>query len=400
MSGCTDCHGGVDGTADRAAAHAGMQPIPGAASCAGCHAAVATLAAGSLHTTVGGYPAVLADRGMSFAAGSTSLDRYEEQCTKCHVANADGEAACGHCHLSVPNTAGGGLLKGHRVQRRPDMANNCTACHGSRVKDEYYAQNQALLVRNRAALPADSPLQTATLQPDVHKGLGLDCASCHAAGEMHGDGVSGSVDRYGITGTPACTTCHTPSASVGLHTTAHLDAMDCQVCHAQPYKSCFGCHTDLDASSNAFYKINEDDPTRAARQGTAATLPAGDALMEFRVGRNPRFGEAGQKEYSVLRHAPVDADVFRYTGANEQAGLIPGLTSLPTWKHATPHTIARVTPIQSACANCHGASWARFWLTDPVTDAHGWVGADAARQQAEQDANAGVVQPAAVPYVH
>ncbi len=394
MSGCTGCHGGVDGTDDRAAAHAGMQRIPGAASCAGCHASIATSAAGSLHTTVSGYEAVLAARGFDFTAGSASAARYQKQCTRCHVANAADEAACGHCHLSVPNSAGGGLLKGHRALRTPDMANNCTACHGSRVKDEYFGLNQALLVRNRAALPADSFLQTATLAPDVHKTAGMDCAACHTGGEMHGNGVTAGIDRYGLSGTPECRTCHATLSTRTHHSEGHLGAMDCQVCHAQPYKSCFGCHTDVDGSSNAFYKINENDPTRAARQGTATTLPAGDALMEFRVGRNPLYGDPGQKEYSVLRHAPVDADVFRYTGANEQTGLIPSLTALPTWKHATPHSIARVTPIQSACDNCHAASYARFWLTDPVANAQGWVGAGAAAQQAERDANAGVLQAA------
>lgn len=397
--GCTICHGGVDGTADKAAAHAGMVGIPGGDTCSACHPATVTLAASSLHTTLGGFPTVLGAR-VDFSNATTQA-RFDKQCTKCHVANADAKAACGHCHVSVPGTAGGGLIAGHKFQRTPSTDSNCTACHGSRVKDEYYGLNGALLTRNRAALPAGSPLLTGTLAPDVHKAAGKDCAFCHAGAEMHGSGAVAGIDRYGLTGTPECTTCHTPTVqTAGLHTDVHLAAMDCQVCHAQPYKSCFGCHTDVDASGVAFYRINEADPTRAARQGTATTLPAGDALMEFRVGKNPRFGEAGQKKYSLLRHAPVDADVFRYSGANEVTGLFPNLTAKPTWKHATPHSIARVTAIQSACGNCHGADHGKYWLTDPVTDAHGWVGADAAAQQAEQAANAGVVQGTAIPYFH
>jgi hypothetical protein len=401
---CTSCHGGVDGTAVKSDAHVGRLAIPGGSACQTCHAATVTLAAGSLHTTVGGYQPVLAPRGVDFAAASTSRTRFDKQCTSCHVANDTGQAACGHCHVSVPTTAGGGFLQGHKFQLTPSMDKNCTACHGSRVKDEYYAQNGALLARNlqyATAIPANSPLRGVTLQPDTHKTAGMDCADCHVATEMHGQGVSAGDDRYLVDGTPKCETCHPANAAfnaVGLHAIArHVQAMDCRICHAQPYKSCYGCHTDVTASNVAFFRINEADPTRAARQGTATTPPAGDAQLQFRAGKNPRFGEAGQKEYAVLRHVPIDADLFRYSGTNEVTGLVPSLTAKPTWKYATPHTIARVTPVQSSCGNCHSVEYGRFWLTDPVGDAFGWVGTDAAAQAAEAAANAGVVQPAPLP---
>jgi thiosulfate/3-mercaptopyruvate sulfurtransferase len=181
-----------------------------------------------------------------------------------------------------------------------------------------------------------------------------------------------------------------------FHRSSHLQQMDCQVCHAQPYKNCFGCHTDVTAQSVAYFKINEGDPTLAARKA-ASSNPATvfpDALMTLRVGKNPRWGEPGQRKYALLRHVPIDADTFSYSGANEVGGLVPGMTALPTWKRATPHNIVRSAPIASSCANCHFGEYARFWLTDALGDADGWVpGAYAADEAA---ANAPVLQGAPV----
>jgi rhodanese-related sulfurtransferase len=375
-------------------AHAGLVGVPGSDKCAGCHQATVDAAAGSLHTNIGGFYPVLRARSFDFTSGTSSAERFDKQCAKCHIANAAKQAACGQCHISVPNTAGGGLLAGHAFQRRPSMDNNCTACHGSRVKDEFYAQNGALLARNEAAFPVDSPWKGYTLQPDVHKAGGMHCADCHPNSEMHGAGAPVDGDRYAVTASPACLDCHTPSASVALHTARHLQTMECQVCHAQPYKNCFGCHTDVSATTgNGFFRINEADPTLAARTTNPLAPPAPDALMSFRVGRNPRTDRP--EKYVVLRHVPVDKDVFTYTGANVVEGLVPMMSAAPTWKYATPHSIRRVTPIQSDCGNCHGAGYARFWLTDPVGDALGWIGP--VYETDEAAANAAVVQTTPVP---
>jgi hypothetical protein len=456
---CTSCHGGVDGTSDRAAAHAGRLAIPDAAKCATCHGDVATLAAGSLHTTLRGYETVLAGRGFDLAAGTTSRARYDAQCTKCHAAvesAAGAEAACGQCHVSIPATAGGGLASGHRMRRTPDMVNQCTACHGSRVKDEYFGLNGALQARNRqyaATLAANDPF-TAALQPDVHRKAGMSCDACHPAAETHGAGVAAGIDRYGITGRTACTDCHAPQATNPYHSTGHVASMSCQVCHAQPYKNCFSCHTQESAGGAAYFTNNVTDPTRAARWPslqpawaagttyaagatvsyagsawtslqagnaghapdeagsawwTAATGEApGDALVTFRAGRNPQYGVVpGAKKYAVLRHVPVDADTFTYTEEGTAIpDLIPDLGALPTWKAATPHGIARSTAITqdpdgsgplSACSNCHGSGYASFWLTDPIGDAHGWVPGPTSF---ETDANAAVRVTAPLPMLY
>jgi hypothetical protein len=216
------------------------------------------------------------------------------------------------------------------------------------------------------------------------------------------------------------------------------------VCHSQPYKNCFSCHTQERASGLGFFTNNGTDPTRANRRvppGWSATttyaagvyvthsaveyksllgtgnlnkvpgaagsetfwaaenapVPAGDSLITFRVGNNPRFGtEPGAPKYAVLRHVPVDADTFTYTEQGTAVpGLLPDVGAKPTWKFATPHNIQRNTKItsdpdgagpQSACGNCHSDRYSNFWLTDGVANSFGWGGAW------EAEANAGVIK--------
>ena len=408
---CTSCHGGIDTATTRAAAHSGTwEPIPGSDKCGSCHAAIVTASDNSLHTNLGGYAKALGDRGFNFN-DNTAATRFNAQCTKCHVANTSGKAACGFCHVSVPPTAGGGFLNGHNFRFTPDMDRNCTACHGSRVKDEFYGQNNALITRNGLGLAA--------VLPDVHfartkvvdntTGLPKGCAFCHGAAEMHGGGVpspAGSGGRYDVTGTPKCVDCHANMTGANsLHTAGHLATMDCQVCHAQPYKNCFGCHTDVDTARTGlpFYTINQGDPTLATR----AEGSAPDALMTFRIGKNPLWAGTGDllnKKYAVLRHVPVDIDLFQYPLAGPVAGLLPGMTAKPTWKYATPHNIQRnITGATSSfasfnvsnCNNCHRAEYADYWLTDPVGDSKGWL--QTPYTAVEQAANANVIQPAVLP---
>lgn len=411
---CADCHGGDDAKNSRAYAHSGtsnFQASPVSSSCITCHANLVNNAANGLHTTLAGFTAILSQRGFGSANQAVAAARFDNQCTKCHtasinVATSALETSCGFCHVSVPQTAGGGLLAGHDFQRTPSMGNNCTACHGSRVKDEYYGQNNALLGRNKAAYDAGSPwIETSfSFTADTHKLAGLTCVNCHINDEMHGSGTPLDNDRYAVTTAPLCLDCHgagkadaTAFGMISLHTEGHLAAMDCQICHTQPYKNCFGCHTDVTGSGLGFYRINEGDPTLAARQaaaGGASVTP--DALMTFRAGVNPKWTgptDTINKKYSVLRHVPVDKDVFTYTGDNALTGLIPNMGNIPTWKHATPHNIQRVTKITRSCNNCHGTDYDKYWLTDPIANAQGWL--PSAYQDDETDANAGrVTQPA------
>lgn len=390
---CTDCHAGTDNLNSRATAHVGsFTGIPVDTACVGCHSSIVGSASAGLHTTLAGYPAILSTRGYS-ALNATALARFEQQCTSCHAAvgTSSPATACGQCHVSVPKSAGGGLVSGHAFQRTPSMDKNCTACHGSRVKDEYYGLNNTLLADNRDHLAADSPWKDTefALVPDVHKSASMTCTSCHTGDEMHGDGAPTSDDRYAVTSAPSCNdvACHeNVSGTNSMHTAGHLGAMDCYVCHAQPYKNCFECHTDVTPENVAFFSISDHDPG-----GEHAHL------ITFRVGKNPKYtGSGTHKEYSVLRHVPVDGDVFTYSGANEVTGLLPTPWAGPTWKYATPHNIVKNTKITEACSNCHGSNYTKFWLTDAVANAEGWIGT--ANEAGETTANSSLLISAPFPY--
>ncbi|GAB4254265.1 MAG: hypothetical protein Kow00129_15290 [Thermoleophilia bacterium] len=399
---CTGCHGGDDSANTRAEAHSGtFQEIPGGPLCLTCHRSLTTMASTGLHTTLAGYEDILGQRGFPMEASdqAAAVERYEKECTRCHTANEAEETACGQCHVSKPNTVQGGLVSGHAFNRTPSMDNNCTACHGSRVRDEYYGMNNALLDRNAAAYPDGHPLKDTayTLEPDVHKTAGLTCMDCHSGAEMHGEGHPADGNRYEVTSSPACVDCHPTDTAfesvTQMHSSGHVDQIDCYVCHAQPYKSCYECHTDETAEGLGFYGINQNDPTledrKAASSDPDSVQP--DSLITFRAGLNPLYDptDPDSKMYSVLRHSPIDRDLFKFSGDKAIDGLIGnGITNIPTWRYATPHTIKRNTLITKSCANCHNDSFVNFWLTDPLANSLGWVSPQ--NEADESAANAGV----------
>ncbi len=408
---CVDCHSGDDTASTRALAHAGgFVPIPDSTACLPCHTPIADMNEGSLHVHLGGYVAALTDRGVNLSMGSTARERYDAKCTECHVANdAETEARCGHCHVSVPRVAGHGFLNGHNWRKTPDMDRNCTACHGSRIKAEFQGLNGDLIARNGLGLAAPLPdVHYASTQELNADGLPYGCTFCHTGDEIHGAGAPapGAGTRYDVTSGPTCTGCHTSVVdSNSLHTSTHLGEMTCYVCHAQPYKQCFGCHLDLDVGGTGlpFFTVNAGDPTLASRPAGSAP----DALMSFRIGRSPLPGKLNPLTgmpygYTLLRHVPIDADLFRYPTADEVLGLVPNVPGLPTWTFATPHSI-RALPGASgtvhldptACSSCHGGTFADYWLTDPLVDDEGWL--EAPYEPDETAANAGVVQPGPVP---
>ncbi len=403
---CIDCHGGDGNAATRALAHAkDWQARPSAETCLPCHEAFREVAATGLHTTLGGYITILEGRGVNFQ-DPTTLARYEDKCLDCHISNSEQtESRCGHCHVSTPRVAGAGFINGHNFRKTPDMERQCTACHGSRIKDEFFGLNGALTERNglgvRTALPDVHLAATRDLNED---GYEVGCTFCHSADEMHGMGAPsvGKGDRYNVKSGPQCVDCHAGVVgSNGSHSTAHMDAMSCQVCHAQAYKQCFSCHVDIDVDSGkAYFAVNEADPTLGDRPEGSAP----DSLMTFRIGRNPRPDKLNPiskdpYEYALLRHPPIDRDLWLYAKTDPYDNLIPDMTALPTWKYASPHNIQRAGSLHldpTNCSNCHGADFATYWLTDVIDNAEGWV--DPAYEQDEIDANTGVVQTTPIPF--
>jgi thiosulfate/3-mercaptopyruvate sulfurtransferase len=310
--GCITCHGGVSGATDKGAAHEGIvrDPSGEGGTCDTCHAQEVETVRDSLHVDLEGYYTVLRQRSDE-AHWDDLMVGFELHCTDCH-------ATCGQCHVSMPTYVGGGLADGHAFKETPSMNLSCTACHGSRIEDEYKGQNEGV-------------------RGDAHwTKQGMTCFECHTGDELHGE-MGERNHRYDGPQEPSCTApdCHEGVGSgedeVILHDETHLEKMSCQVCHAQPYKQCYNCHVQQSDAGIPYFTT--DDPE-----------------ISVKIGFNPRQSEERPWEYVVLRHVPVARDSFEYYGE----GLLPNFDALPTWTYATPHSIAKNTPQNESCEACHG----------------------------------------------
>jgi hypothetical protein len=320
---CTDCHGGQN-AADKATAHTDMVADPSAKPadlCGKCHPKETATYATSLHATQAGYWAVLNKR--STPANHAALETmFGNHCSSCHT-------TCGDCHISRPGSAGSGFLSGHQFEKTPPMTTTCTACHGSRVGNEFLGKN---------LVAADSE---ETYPGDVHfREVRMLCTNCHTGTSLHD---SGDADhRYAGAQSPTCESCH-PKVGAGgdgnQQHTLHKDKLSCQVCHSITYTNCDSCHTAISKETgNPYYKTD----------GT---------YMGFLIGRNPNQTADRPYEYVPVRHIPVAADQFEFYGKD----LLPNFDALPTWAYATPHNIQRNTPQTETCNACHGN--AKLFLT-------------------------------------
>lgn len=309
--GCIECHGG-QGSADFAEAHTDLiadPSLPEYGVCGRCHEEIQEASDNSLHLTLAGYDTVLDARSLPEA--HPAIDEMQaNHCQSCH-------SSCGDCHISQPKSVGGGLIEGHAVLETPSMSRQCTACHGSRVKDEYYGLNEGI-------------------PGDVHFANRMNCVECHSGDEMHGIGMEGVDHRYSGERTPKCESCHPdavdPNSEIEYHAAhAENNVLQCQVCHSTTYKNCDSCHQRQTETGQPFYELEA-------------------SYMDFRIGRNPTPTEERPWLYVVLRHVPVATDIFDLYGEN----LMANFNALPTWKPATPHNIQRITPQATRCENCHG----------------------------------------------
>jgi thiosulfate/3-mercaptopyruvate sulfurtransferase len=359
---CQHCHAGAADytfeTMDEA--HAGMFADPSApgqsgctachaedfarSACDQCHAEIVTATETSLHTTLAGYVTAIENRcGCEFADQGVD-DFFDARCAGCH-------ATCGQCHISRPSSVGGGFPKigslySHRFRETPDMNEQCTACHGSRVGTDFRGELEGNV-------------------PDVHRTAGMRCEACHTADEIHGDGIEYS-HRYEVAGMPRCENCHQDALASGfghIHHTGQdpdcgqchhnggsncgnchndgiafgfaypLPTMACQTCHSQPYKNCTNCHNLTDEG----YDIEP-------------------SMVQLKIARNP---SPHREEYdlAVVRHTPIDPETFANWGLD-----LPNYTDVSTWQYASPHNILRDTPQtaveagQSCFTACHGSA--------------------------------------------
>lgn len=325
LIGCTECHGGVQ-SSDKATAHTGLIARPSRdpeKTCGSCHPNVVALNQYNLHSNLAGYWTVLNAR--SAPAYHPQLNEmFNNHCSSCH-------ATCGDCHVSQPYSVGGGFIDGHNYNRTPSMTRNCTACHGSRVGNEYLGKNEGL-------------------RADVHFRQGrMTCVDCHSGHQMHGQpdncqtchqGPEANMPippnhRYDGVQSPRCETCHVTVATgqddIFMHQ-QHAGDLSCQVCHSIAYTSCDNCHVAIsEKTGNPFYRTEAH-------------------YLTFLIGRNPRKSYDRPYEYVTVRHIPISRTSFAFYGNN----LLPNFNALPTWAYTTPHNIQRNTPQTATCYACHG----------------------------------------------
>ncbi len=352
---CTDCHGGqsVD---DMQLAHEGLTATPGddaVATCGNCHPDIAPAAMGSLHTTLAGYDTVLHAR--SAPEHTETLEVMESyHCNSCHT-------TCGDCHISQPVSVGGGLLDGHAYAETPPMSRTCSACHGSRVTNEYFGLNEGI-------------------PSDVHFRERMACTACHTGDEIHGIGTDAD-HRYAGEQEPTCESCHEDQIGVGSGIEQHevhgTELLSCQTCHSTTYTNCINCHVEQTDAQQPFYTVEEH-------------------FLDFAIGRNPRQDAERPYRYVPLRHVPIDIDSFSFYGPN----LLPNFDLLPTWVYSTPHNIQRITPQNSSCLSCHGND-AVFLTADRVVAeelaANASVIVEAAPPLPEGYSDSSVLPPTAAP---
>ena len=327
---CEACHNGNTAVENKEEAHEGLisRPSEGdAPACQECHEEEVAAHGNSLHSSQEGYWTVLEARGAD-RNHPEMQEMFGNHCSSCHT-------SCGDCHVSQPSTVGGGLLDGHMFTNNPPMTRTCTACHGSRVGNEYMGKNEGLMA-------------------DLHfRQERMTCIDCHPGTELHGIAVNDTdspppTHRYDGTEGPRCEDCH-ESAMLGedgikMHRIHEVNQLACQVCHSTTYVNCDSCHVAVsEASGNAYFET-------------------ADTYFTFLIGRNPIQSAERPYQYVPVRHVPIDPESFAFYGDD----LLPNFNDQPTWRYATPHNIQKETPQNISCNDCHGNP-AIFLTSDKVS---------------------------------
>ena len=323
---CLDCHGGVQ-SPDKTLAHEGLVASPSAQPdkyCGECHSEQTATYPFALHSTQQGYWTALDAR--SVPENHPALqEMFGNHCATCHT-------TCGECHVSQPKNVGGGLFTGHVFEMTPPMTRSCTACHGSRVGNEYIGKNEGI-------------------PGDVHFREGrMNCVKCHEGADLHGssmDPATIEVNRFAGAETPKCVDCHGTAAPGGddnpMHQ-AHGETLSCQVCHSVTYTSCDGCHVAVsEASGKPFFEAEATYQT-------------------FFIGRNPIQSEDRPYRFIPVRHVPIAPASYEFYGED----LLTNFNALPTWMYSTPHNIQKYTPQNASCEACHNADGTYFLTADKV----------------------------------
>ena len=306
---CEECHDGDPNAPSKDEAHQGLIRYPSLdnpeAACGECHEEIVSSASNSLHATLAPYETTLKKRS-DLSKWPGIHQGYERHCAYCHT-------GCGGCHVSRPHAAQDGFIAGHLFQKRPDSIEQCTACHGSRVGNEFFGKRG---------------------QGDIHAAkYNMDCISCHRDVEMHAAVPKNIPGRYHASEALQCVDCHKDLAygSVKEHE-IHSGKVQCQICHAQDYTNCYNCHTGTDSTGLPYYRNEKDEE-------------------DFKIGMNYDKNETNADyDYMLVRHIPANPDLFDYYVKD----AFERFSSVATWKRTSPHNIQRKTWQNANCNNCHG----------------------------------------------
>lgn len=305
---CVDCHGGNSDSVDKESAHKGYDPYPSITksmeTCGECHEEIAKTAQTSLHATLSTFPTYMKERSSKKTWSKVDHGR-ERHCASCH-------ATCGSCHVSRPQYVGDGFINGHVFQAQPHTINQCMACHGSRIGNEFSG------IRG---------------QGDIHvQKYTMVCKDCHGAEEMHAAAPEGLKNRYHLPEAANCKDCHKDLryGSVRDHA-IHRDKVQCQVCHSQSYTNCYSCHTGTDDNGIPYF-VNKGN------------------FEGIKIGKNTDKISKNDYDYVLVRHVPVDQKLFDFYVKDG----FPNFDNSPTWKKTSPHNIQRKTWQSARCNNCHG----------------------------------------------
>ncbi len=304
---CTYCHLGDETARVKDGSHVGLIAHPSEEEpdyfCAPCHENMVETHKNSLHWTIEGYYErfeLRAGYDIRESGDPHALEEYQKECGACH-------AGCGQCHVMRPISVGSGMDWGHEFRKTPDQTKNCTACHGSRIGDEYTGAHTGY-------------------QADVHYIPGAKkCEYCHSGDEMHGGDGTQLTYRYDEdnTAAPRCENCHADTKESNTYHTEHWAGnagvtLSCHVCHSQPYTNCNGCHVGGEGITGLPY-------------------------LTFEIGRNYLKSNSRYKDYDYItvRHIPISPETYTDFGVTELDNFE---NSEPTWKMAAPHNIRRWTP--------------------------------------------------------
>ena len=253
--GCSSCHLGNPYAYDKARAHAGMEPEPGALrsvgrTCgrSGCHAREAARVATSAMARASGMVSATrlafgetpGPRGtvtivetLAKADPSPAERHLRVRCAGCHLHALRGDrdgaihgngSGCSACH--VARRLAGSVPRPHPAVDARVTDDRCLGCHGrcGRATRTYESPDEVEPVPAAGLGAAPTTLRdgcpTMDAEADAHRRAGLSCVDCHLHTDLMGDRTEHAheEDRVEIT----CEACHGPVRKGGETTWAEV----------------------------------------------------------------------------------------------------------------------------------------------------------------------------------